>query len=196
MNVPKAVAVEDQKTPTAACTAREAMGNAQTRQDIKQIEEDLRMLRTISPEVHRPIDWNEENSVTSYIACNTMENIVNIERQKLKRAGTMSELSRLIRSRSRSPNAPARGKQRLPRSVSFCTDIESMVGEAAGSYDIDCGASQSGGNFEDSPAEQAGFHELEVRRPEDETLWGRTRFAVDGSSGSPGGVKPVLQQCS
>jgi hypothetical protein len=173
------------------------MGNAQTRQDIKQIEEDLRMLRTISPEVHRPIDWNEEISVTSYIACNTMENIVNIERQKLKRAGTMSELSRLIRSRSRSPNAPARGKQKLPRSVSFCTDIESMVGEAAGSYDIDSGACQSGGNFEDSPAEQAGFHELGVRRPEDETLWGRTRFAaVDGSSGSPGGVKPVLQQCS
>ena len=88
------------------------MGNAQTRQDIKQIEEDLRMLRTISPEVHRPIDWNEEISVTSYIACNTMENIVNIERQKLKRAGTtMSGLSRLIRSRSRSPNAPARGCQ-------------------------------------------------------------------------------------
>ena len=160
------------------------MGNAQTRQDIKQIEEDLRMLRTISPEVHRPIDWNEEISVTSYIACNTMENIVNIERQKLKRAGTtMSGLSRLIRSRSRSPNAPARGKQRLPRSVSFCTDIESMVGEAAGSYDIDSGACQSGGNFEDSPAEQAGFHELGVLRPEDETLWGKTRFAVDGSDG-------------
>lgn len=172
------------------------MGNAQTRQDIKQIEEDLKMLRTISPEVHRPIDWNEEISVTSYIACNTMENIVNIERQKLKRAGTMSGLSRLIRSRSRSPSAPARGKQRLPRSVSFCKDIESMVGEAAGSYDIDCGASQSGGNFEDSPAEQAGFHELGVQRSEDEILWGKTRFAVDGSSGSPGGVKPVLQQCS
>ena len=102
-----------------------------------------------------------------------MENIVNIERQKLKRAGTtMSGLSRLIRSRSLSPNAPARGKQRLPRSVSFCTDIQSTVGEAAGSYDIDCGASQSGGNFEDSPAEQAGFHELGVLRPEDETLWG------------------------
>ena len=176
------------------------MGNAQTRQDIKQIEEDLRMLRTISPEVHRPIDWNEENSVTSYIACNTMENIVNIERQKLKRTGTMNGLSRLIRSRSRSPNAPARGKQRLLRSVSFSTDIESMVGEAAGSYDIDDGASQSGGNFEDSPAEQAGFNELGVHRPEDENFWGRTGFAVDRKaarrSGSPGGARLVLQQCS
>ena len=30
------------------------MGNAQTRQGIKQIEEDLKILRTISPEVHRP----------------------------------------------------------------------------------------------------------------------------------------------
>jgi hypothetical protein len=104
---------------------------------VRKMEEDLRVLRTVSPEVACPIDWEQERSVDSHVCINTMTNQINIERSSRRRSLTLPKtkslehIVHLVVPGRRSPKA-------MQRSVSFATELAQPVPvDAVGCYDFD-----------------------------------------------------------
>ena len=90
---------------------------------VKRCKQDLKLLRSVSPEVERPINWEEEKSVESHVCVNTMENLVLAH--TLKRSKSWPQNMKLTAIRNLLP--VAKKKKKLRRSVSFSTPMFDLV---------------------------------------------------------------------
>jgi hypothetical protein len=112
------------------------MGNVQGT-NIDRMEDDLRLLRAVSPEAAYPIDWEQERSVCSHVCVNTMMNQINIEQNDRRQSlpvlvpKGLEQIVKRVMPRRRS-------REERVRTVSFSAhpEVQAPV-QAVGLYSID-----------------------------------------------------------
>jgi hypothetical protein len=130
------------------------MGNVQTRgasDEVAKIQNDLTLLRSCSPEAERPIVWEEEQSVMSHSAINTMENIVlGVTLQRSKSGDLLSKfLSRKGKRANKSPGG-------MKRSVSFSQVLSDHIDNPSTSFSDDSSTEECEENDASCNGELAG----------------------------------------